>query len=73
LVGWLGVSLYRYVTQRRLIAAKNDIAKGMRLDAVARKSGFQDYSAFFRVFKSTFGISPRQYRIHEDTTASHIV
>ena len=69
----LGVSLYRYVTQRRLIAAKNDIAKGMRLDAVARKSGFQDYSAFFRVFKSTFGISPRQYRVHEDTTASHII
>ncbi len=36
----LGVSLYRYVTQRRLIAAKTLIEKGQRLEAVAAQTSF---------------------------------
>ncbi|MBQ4579674.1 MAG: helix-turn-helix domain-containing protein [Clostridia bacterium] len=58
----LGVSLYRYVTQRRLIAAKTLIEKGLRLEDVAVQTGFTDYSGFYRAFKQEFGISPRQYR-----------
>lgn len=58
----LGVSLYRYLTQRRLIAAKSLIEKGKALERVAVLCGFPDYSGFYRAFKSTFGISPRQYR-----------
>jgi AraC-like DNA-binding protein len=59
----LGVSLYRYITQRRLIAAKSLIEEGIRLEEVAMRIGFQDYTAFFRAFKGAFGISPRQYRV----------
>lgn len=59
----MGVSLYRYVTQRRLIAAKNLIVEGLPLEAVAEQVGFSDYSAFYRAFKGEFGISPRQFRI----------
>ena len=58
----LGVSLYRYVTQRRLIAAKSLIEGGSLLDDVALQTGFQDYSSFYRAFKQEYGISPRQYR-----------
>lgn len=58
----LGVSLYRYVTQRRLIAAKTAIGKGLLLETVAAQAGFSDYSGFYRAFKQEFGISPRQYR-----------
>lgn len=58
----LGVSLYRYVTQRRLIAAKTAIGKGLLLETVAAQTGFSDYSGFYRAFKQEFGISPRQYR-----------
>ena len=58
----LGVSVYRYVTQRRLIAAKTLIEKGGALEDVATCAGFGDYSGFYRAFKQTYGISPRQYR-----------
>ena len=58
----MGISLYRYVTQRRLISAKNLIAAGIALELVGSKVGFSDYSAFYRAFKQEYGISPRQYR-----------
>lgn len=58
----MGVSFYRCVTQRRLIAAKSLIERGLSLDSVAEQVGFSDYSAFFRSFKQEYGISPRQYR-----------
>ena len=58
----MGVSFYRYVSQRRLIAAKTLIEKGLPLEEVAIRTGFADYSGFYRAFKQTYGISPRQYR-----------
>ena len=65
----LGVSFYRYVTQRRLIAAKTRIEKGQRLEDVANQTGFSDYSSFFRSFKQEYGISPRQYRKRQQDMA----
>ena len=65
----LGVSLYRYVTQRRLIAAKTLIEQGRQLEDVAGQTGFTDYSGFYRAFKQTYGISPRQYRALQDVQA----
>lgn len=58
----LGVSFYRCVTQRRLIAAKALIEQGLSLENVSEQIGFSDYSSFFRAFKQEYGISPRQYR-----------
>lgn len=58
----VGVSLYRYVTQRRLIAAKALIEKGIPLEDVCSQVGFADYSGFYRAFKQEYGIPPRQYR-----------
>lgn len=58
----MGVSFYRYVTQRRLIAAKPLIEKGVMLEEVCLQVGFSDYSGFYRAFKQEYGISPRQYR-----------
>ena len=58
----MGVSFYRCVTQRRLIAAKGLILEGTALEAVAGRTGFSDYSAFYRAFRQEYGISPRQYR-----------
>jgi len=58
----MGVSFYRYVTQRRLIASKNLIEKGVLMEEVCTQVGFTDYSAFYRAFRQEYGISPRQYR-----------
>lgn len=58
----MGISFYRYVTQRRLIAAKTLIERGRLLENVALEVGFSDYSSFYRAFKQEYGISPRQYR-----------
>lgn len=58
----LGVSFYRCVTQRRLIAAKTLIIEGVPLESVGQKVGYSDYSSFYRAFKQEYGISPRQYR-----------
>lgn len=57
----MGVSLYRYITQRRLIAAKSLIAEKIPMEDVAHRVGFVDYSTFYRAFKQEFGISPRQF------------
>ena len=57
----MGVSLYRYISQRRLIAAKNLIQQGQLLEDVGRTVGFVDYSTFYRAFKQEYGISPRQF------------
>ena len=58
----MGVSFYRWVTQRRLIAAKLLIEEGKLLEEVGQAVGFADYSTFYRAFKQEYGISPRQYR-----------
>lgn len=58
----MGVSYYRYVTQRRLIAAKTLIKDGAALDTVAETVGFADYSGFYRAFKKEYGISPTRFR-----------
>lgn len=57
----MGTSFYRFVTQRRLIAAKTRIGQGENLEDVSRAVGFQDYSSFYRAFKKEYGISPRQF------------
>lgn len=58
----LGVSFYRCVTQRRLIAAKSLIIQGIPLNEVNERVGFADYSTFFRAFKREYGIAPSQFR-----------
>ena len=58
----MGVSFYRYVTQRRLLEAKLLIRSGIPMEQVSISVGFQEYSSFYRAFKAEFGQSPAQYR-----------
>lgn len=56
-----GSSVHRYVTQRRLIAAKQLMSEGKPTNAVYLQCGFGDYSSFFRAFKAAYQISPREF------------
>ena len=67
----MGVSFYRYVTQRRLIAAKTLIEKGCLLENVCTRVGFADYSGFYRAFRQEYGISPRQYRSLQEASGKN--
>lgn len=57
-----GTSFYRYVTQRRLVAATPLILSGIPLESVGESVGFSDYPTFYRAFKQEYGISPSQFR-----------
>lgn len=66
----MDVSFYRYVTQRRLIAAKVLILNGEALESIGEQVGFFDYSTFYRAFKQAFSISPWQFKkLHEPQRA----
>lgn len=56
-----GSSVHRYVTQRRLLAAKQLMSEGVSTTAVCQQCGFGDYSSFYRAFKSAYQISPREF------------
>lgn len=58
----LNVSFYRYIIQRRLIAAKVLIQRNIPFEKVAIEVGFPDYSNFYRAFKKEYGSSPTKYK-----------
>ena len=53
-----GYTIHGYLTEKRLILAREKIASGMSLGRVAEDCGFGDYSSFSRAYKKRFGVSP---------------
>ena len=58
----LGWSFYRYVTKRRIIEARNQIAAGVPLKAACQNCGYADYSNFYKAFTREVGMTPSQFR-----------
>ena len=58
----LGTTFSKFLSRRRLIAAKLLIEEGNTLEVVAEKAGFPDYSTFYRAFQKEYGVNPRQYK-----------
>lgn len=54
----LSISVYRYVSEKRLSAVRQYIEQGIPLGDAAERSGFKDYSGFFRLYKNYYGESP---------------
>lgn len=56
------MTIMDYCKKRRLIIARNYLMEGERIQNIYKLSGFDDYSNFFRAFKSAYQMSPRDYK-----------
>lgn len=54
-------TLHSFILKKRLLLSKKLIETDLPIAEVCRRSGFNDYSHFFRAFKSEYGITPKQY------------
>ena len=57
-----GTSIWKYVTTKRLLAARLKIQSGKSAQAACFECGFNDYSTFYRAYKSRFSIAPKDDR-----------
>lgn len=57
-----GSTLWDYVLIKRLLLARSLIRDGESIAGACEKSGFKEYSSFYRAYKKRFGISPNQDR-----------
>ena len=55
-------TFHGFVTRCRMEKAQDLILQGLPLESVGKAIGYQDHSTFYRAFRQTFGISPREYR-----------
>lgn len=56
-----GSTLHEYIIYKRISRAKQFLINGESSYNASFKSGFSDYSNFFRAFKKVTGYSPREY------------
>ena len=54
----MGSSIWEYTIHKRIISARQDIVEGYPIEEVFEKSGFGDYSTFYRRYRSVTGVSP---------------
>ena len=53
-----GLSVYQYLTQRRLLHARDLIRSGLKATDASYRSGFRSYSSFTRAYARHFGTTP---------------
>jgi AraC-like DNA-binding protein len=59
----MGKTLVAYITERRMIRARELLASSaLNISEISRASGYDDPSYFTRVFSKENGLAPRQYR-----------
>ena len=54
----VGSTIHNYLSQRRLLYARDLIGKGMRATEACYRSGFRSYSSFTRAYGKHFGTTP---------------
>ena len=55
-----GTSMWKYVTAKRLLAARAMIHRGESASDACIACGFSEYSSFYRAYRSYFGHSPKE-------------
>lgn len=56
----MGCTVWEYVVRRRIYSARQQLFLGDSITDAYQKSGFNDYSSFFRAYKRVVGISPSE-------------
>ncbi len=56
----MGCTVWEYVIRRRIYSARQQLFLGDSITDAYQKSGFNDYSSFFRAYKKVVGISPSE-------------
>ena len=59
---YLCVSVWQYITAKKLDLAYNLIKDGYTAQIVAAKCGFNDYSVFYKSFVKHFNVSPSEVK-----------
>lgn len=54
----LGVSIHKYITEKRMIYARKLIYNGENPTNIFKECGFNDYSTFYKAYKKMFSVSP---------------
>ncbi|MGL5436023.1 MAG: helix-turn-helix domain-containing protein [Lachnospiraceae bacterium] len=58
-----GCTIARYITSKRLLAAREMLSLDIPITEICYRCGFQNYSTFSRAYKAEFHEAPRQSRI----------
>ncbi|PZG40052.1 hypothetical protein C1I98_22685 [Spongiactinospora gelatinilytica] len=65
-----GMSVGRYIRERRLEQCRRDLldpgSREVAVSAIGARWGFADAAHFSRVFKTSYGLAPREYRLSRD-------
>ncbi len=56
-----GTTINKYITARRISIAKALLNEGVSVSEAFERSGFNDYSNFFKAFTKAVGVSPKKY------------
>ena len=64
----MGISVYQYISKKRLAVAKEMITSGIPITRAATQSGFSDYSCFLRMYKAQYGCAPSAVRAPGEAT-----
>ena len=56
-----GYTIHRYITEKRIAAAKEKLQKGTPATKVSEECGFSDYSTFLRAFQSCTKMTPTAF------------
>lgn len=67
------MTIMDYCKKRRLIIARNYLMEGVMIQDIYKLSGFDDYSNFFRSFKSTYQMSPRDYKKYMEQSHNNTI
>ena len=58
----LNISVHKYILRKRMIYAHRLLRMGLSSAEACEQSGYSDYAAFYRAYKSFYGITPAETR-----------